>query len=1075
VFVKARGQRALLGIGKLISRSGQSCSVEYFEAPFVEPKIIDLEASELEAFRLPEQTRIYYFNPAFGSWEIGRVLDDVGDRQFIKFPNGVSRYLAAQDVFVRSARHIDDPTSFLAAKINETPRFADDRSKFVRSVVNQRAASMGMSALTSSAVELEAHQIEVVRRVLQDPIQRYLLADEVGLGKTIEAGVLIRQCIIDGGGIQSILVVVPDALVAQWRSELTSKFFLGHVLDKAIQVVALNDVSRIRSLLARATMLVVDEAHHLTDRRLSSYVELYSDFAVACLRIERVLLLSATPALHNERGFLDMLHLLDPENYPLGDEDGFRSRIRNRQALAEIVAGLTPQNVLFLDATLDRLAELFPQDRLLMELTKELRAVSDVMPEEDDPILVDLVGRVRSHLSESYRLHRRILRHRRRSIGGLTPGRSGVVFADYDSVESIGTFSSFEDWRLSELAGQRGPEMEAGAVLLFTQLLERISQFRIAQAMPDLTNGEAAPPADPDALRHVFRRLGNPEIFEARASALVLALKPLLGTNRQFVVFCSDQETANALAKFLSEQLEVSVDRHDPQDESWLSFNENTSRPLLVCDRRAEEGLNLQGGRKTIVHYDLPLNPNRIEQRLGRVDRYGSGDPVRSIVLRSNDNPIEACWIDYLASGLRIFDRSVASLQYLIEDSLKDLPKLLFEEGLDALIDLTKRSAGDDGIIEREIKNLDQQDALEALGAPPSELFDALSDVDEDWKSVDRDTSDWIERTLLFIRTGLDSTVPGGPREIFRYRYTTFNQHTLVPLETFYEACREAVDLSPASRVARMVRTMPLTYRRRIALGRQGRACAARVLRYGDPLIMGMWEITQADDRGRSTALWRYMPDYSADDLADLFFRIDFVVTADLSGPLEILGKEGRLTHSAAASMSRRGDMALQPFFQTIWLDGELTLVEDAATLARLTLRYRPDPDDMSARDFNLNPKRWQQMTKLELPQLESWPESCANARLRAEASLRNLPKFNDSLEKAVVRALATDHGRLGQLRARADRNMSATAGAEWSLEKSLSESLIEGVRQPLVHVDAMLACFVSGDRAATAALEGRA
>jgi hypothetical protein len=132
----------------------------------------------------------------------------------------VSRYQAAQDVFVRSARHIDDPTSFLAAKINETPRFADDRSKFVRCVVNQRAASMGMSALTSSAVELEAHQIEVVRRVLQDPIQRYLLADEVGLGKTIEASVLIRQCIIDGGGgVQSILVVVPDALVAQWRSD----------------------------------------------------------------------------------------------------------------------------------------------------------------------------------------------------------------------------------------------------------------------------------------------------------------------------------------------------------------------------------------------------------------------------------------------------------------------------------------------------------------------------------------------------------------------------------------------------------------------------------------------------------------------------------------------------------------------------------------------------------------------------------------------------------------------------------------------------------------------------------------
>ena len=93
----------------------------------------------------------------------------------------------------------------------------------MRSLLSQRAASMGMSAMPSSAVELEAHQIEVVRRILQDPVQRYLLADEVGLGKTIEAGVLIRQVILDAAEDALVLVIVPGPLVPQWRSELETK------------------------------------------------------------------------------------------------------------------------------------------------------------------------------------------------------------------------------------------------------------------------------------------------------------------------------------------------------------------------------------------------------------------------------------------------------------------------------------------------------------------------------------------------------------------------------------------------------------------------------------------------------------------------------------------------------------------------------------------------------------------------------------------------------------------------------------------------------------------------------------
>src|SRR5262245_55999562 len=136
--------------------------------------------------------------------------------------------------------------------------------------MEQRGASLGMSALLSSGIELEAHQVEVVRRVLQDPVQRYLLADEVGLGKTIEAGVLIRQYVIDDPNDHRILVLVPPSLVAQWADELRRRFFLSvDTSDERVRVISTADLPAIAAALPKTGMLVIDEAHHLSaDKRL---------------------------------------------------------------------------------------------------------------------------------------------------------------------------------------------------------------------------------------------------------------------------------------------------------------------------------------------------------------------------------------------------------------------------------------------------------------------------------------------------------------------------------------------------------------------------------------------------------------------------------------------------------------------------------------------------------------------------------------------------------------------------------------------------------------------------------------
>jgi ATP-dependent helicase HepA len=1073
VFVRAVDERYVsLGIGKLIDRKGSRCSVEYFDTPTADPVVHATKFNLIKRVALAEQTRVYHLDSVAGTWEIGRLLDDHGDSQLIQFPNSKPKLLKSDSVFVRWARPIEDPTPFLANWINESPRFSDGRSAFVRSQMRQRAASMGISALLASAIQLEAHQIEVVRRILQDPVQRYLLADEVGLGKTIEAGVLIRQCFLDAHQTCTILVVAPSALVSQWRSELAGKFFLERWLDRSVHVVALDDADRIRALLPSVTMLVIDEAHHLTERNIGGVTGIYSDISAAAPAIDRVLLLSATPALHNERGFFEMLRLLDPKTYPLGGEDAFRRKVESRQVLAEIVAGLVPENALYLDYTVDQLATLFPDDELLQEHAGELRNVIDTMPDQDDPSLVEAIGRLHAHLSEVYRLHRRILRHRRRSVGRLTPGRSGAEIIRYRSGDRATLTAAMDDWRFGEavkLDAESSDKFWDDRARAFWQVLDRASQYpNSGPGIIGFLARQAAMIGDAERFGMITRCLGRSGLFEDRTRALISALAPLVRSQAQCVIFCSDAKTADALARRISEQLGIVVDRHDLKNDAWTNFAEGKNHPVLVCDRRGEEGINLQGGKKVVVHYDVPFNPNRIEQRLGRVDRYGSGEAVRSLVLACEDDPLEMAWVSYLETALKVFDRSVASLQYLIEQTVSGIARTLFTGGYEALIDLTASSTGQQGIIEREIKAIDQQDALDSLGAPPINILDELSELEESWRTLANDTANWLDHTLLLGRVEESRLAPDvGIAPPFRYIYG-FNQHTVITQAAFVEHCAEALELSHGSKVATALRTIPYTFRRQTALDSAARANGVGLLRYGDALISGMTELTEADDRGRSFAMWRFLTDYVGDPVADIYFRFDFVLEVDVTLATSILSYHGRETNTSRAAVRRRGDIALPPFYRSIWLDRELALVRDEGLISRLELEYAEEPDHRGHFDLSLDPRRWKRVRQLQLPELDYWAELCGKARIKAEYFLRTDPNLTASLAQADRRAAQLDQGNLGQLRARAHSGETVEESSELDLEEKLAAALRDGIRIPRVRLDTIGAIFISGSRSAT-------
>src|SRR5262249_38634955 len=130
------------------------------------------------------------------------------------------------------------------------------RHPFVRSLVHQRAASRGMTGLVSARLSFYPHQVEVVRRVLQDPVQRYLLADEVGLGKTIEAGAILRQFLLDQSAGEA-LVLTPPLLMDQWEEELRSRFYL--VPGKRVRVRSCEDPAD----WPDCRFVLIDEAQHI--------------------------------------------------------------------------------------------------------------------------------------------------------------------------------------------------------------------------------------------------------------------------------------------------------------------------------------------------------------------------------------------------------------------------------------------------------------------------------------------------------------------------------------------------------------------------------------------------------------------------------------------------------------------------------------------------------------------------------------------------------------------------------------------------------------------------------------------
>ncbi len=830
-----------LGIGKVADLRGSEVEVAYFGSPasgVAHKEVVALE--RVRPVTLSAQTRVHWQDEETGTWRVGRVAEDgrvrgqdVGspvDLYFVEMPNKRAARIPVPLLQVRWDRPVGDPVAFLASRTTETPFWHEGRRAFLRGVVEQRAQCQGMTGLWSSCLELTQHQASAVRTVLTDPVQRYLLADEVGLGKTIEAGAILRQYTLDEPATHSAIVIVPGHLMSQWTEELTTRFYLDGSLGDSIHVVSSEAWPTVARTRSDWGMLIVDEAHHLAASAFSakdSERHTYQSLASLAKSTPRVILLSATPILRNEAGFLAMLHLLEPDSYPLDDLDGFRMRVESRQEIAEALSDLQDDaQTFFLEDALDRLEPLISGDARAEILSRAVRARMD--DDEDNEDRVAAIRTLRDHVGEVYRLHRRLIRHRRESLPEILRGRTGADVLDHEDPVRKRLGQLLEQWR--EAANLDAPTHLHPAlsdVYWFFLNAAMSHPLVLREAVRSRIDGRRPAPArsprvecDPDVLlADSFsgeRRILDAMLAIADAGS-IQRLDPLLGAidaarrqRQKTVVFVDTPAVANLVAAELSSRLS-GVMRHSVDLDLGVFANPDGECGVLVCDRMAEEGLNLQRARAQVIHIDLPLDLGRLEQRLGRIDRFGSRIPARSVVFNGAD-PIEQGWSSCTRNTARVFERSIASLQYVLEDQLAWLRTQAFATGIEAVQDLSTRLNDPTTGLEAELRRIRTQEQLDTMTESTDldgQRHEKLEDFDVDCEDFQAGLEAWAVRRLQFGRMVEE-------RGVVRYRYdlgksrrtlvssgTSPKASTRTPADTFAPPIR-----SPSAEVEPFVRAL---------------------------------------------------------------------------------------------------------------------------------------------------------------------------------------------------------------------------------------------------------------------------
>ena len=557
----------------------------------------------------------------------------------------------------------------------------------------------GFKELAGCKIFLKEHQLRTIMRCLQEKNCRVMLADEVGMGKTIEAASVLKVYTLHNSN-KRILIAVPRPLVAQWRAELLIKFeiILGNnVNDNYIELIAEEDIEEY--INSRWDFVIVDEAHKfLANKRLYTCVHSLSK------RSENILLLSATPVQQKKEAYLALLQLIMPEKYG-------QFSIEDFQTLVEKQKGITKRTYLVLqdfDDYIDNIADTLEDGEdplenddctdLFDDIKNGLIRISKLIKDEGfNKVLSEInlesedygkgaIQETLLYVCENYQLEKNIIRNRRRYMEGELPHRTvrEIEYAlnpDKNTYEHT-TYEAIVDW----ISGQEisAKKFEKYYIPLLTAFFSSSWAFNkeIEQQRKNgldidqdvVENAKEWLSAEEWMLGEFDNVLAEPYNYSSRILGIVDFIDQEI-YEEKVVVFTNYAETfekyGQVLRAYFGEEKIALFNKNMNEEELELSiyrFQNDDECKILLCDETGGEGRNLQGA-DYVIHIDLPWDANAIEQRIGRLDRLGrpADKDVCSVVTYAKDTLEEELY-NFWNKGLNIFTQSLSGLEIIMNE-----------------------------------------------------------------------------------------------------------------------------------------------------------------------------------------------------------------------------------------------------------------------------------------------------------------------------------------------------------------------------------------------------------------------
>ena len=570
-------------------------------------------------------------------------------------------------------------------------------AKYYAHELTKRCSSDSLEKLAASLadaqVDLNPHQVDAALFAFRSPLSRgAILADEVGLGKTIEAGIVLSQ--IWAERKRKILIIVPSSLRKQWNQELIEKFFLpstilesksfnqevkqgkrnpfeqNEIIITSYQF-ARNKADQVRDV--KWDLVIIDEAHRL--RNVYKTSNKIARALKEALAHAPKLLLTATPLQNSLLELYGLVGFID--DYIFGDIKSYKNqfaRLTNEINFDELKARIAP----ICKRTLRR------QVLEYIKYTNRIPITQEFVPTKDEAVLYDLVS---EYL-------------RRDNLQALPASQRSLMTLVLRKLLASSTFAiagALDSIVMRLKAKLKNAEVKVSVEDELADDFETLDEIK-DEWEEDEVEEERLTVEDIGAIQleiidlEAFRDLAVSITENAKGKSLIQALKAgfakaeSLGASKKAIIFTESRRTQNYLVRILSEtehQGKIVLFNGSNSDEQskqiyqkWYRQHQGSDRAsgsrsadmrsalvdyfkeeaqVMIATEAAAEGINLQFC-SLVVNYDLPWNPQRIEQRIGRCHRYGQKHDVVVVNFLNRNNAADQRVYELLAEKFALFD-----------------------------------------------------------------------------------------------------------------------------------------------------------------------------------------------------------------------------------------------------------------------------------------------------------------------------------------------------------------------------------------------------------------------------------